>query len=174
MDNAKIARDAVIRVASEDEFWKDSDERNVIVDPTGNPIWFKFEVAGMTTDRGCVLVLDGKAEVYYHDDETGEVCQACGWDPTVVYNSCDGYQVKVGGKFWDNNLRVVQIERVAVHSNSYSDTGCTQTWHGTTNGEYDTLDGSMQPYGRLVRYYGGKDAESYEPGTNYADVKAAR
>jgi hypothetical protein len=53
-----------------------------------------------------------------------------------------------------------------------SDTGCTQTWHRTTDGHvFDTLSGSMEPYGRLVRYYKGRDASQYPVGTNYSEVK---
>jgi hypothetical protein len=85
--------------------------------------------------------------------------------------SCDYQPVKVDSKFWDNNLRVVRIIEIAKYDNKYSDTGCIQTWHKTTDGDYDTLNGSMQPYGRLVRYYMGRDAEKYEPGTNYSDIK---
>ena len=87
--------------------------------------------------------------------------------------------VEVGRKFWSNDLRVVQITELAVYANAYADTGCTQTWHRTTEGEdrrggdFDTLDGSMQPYGRLARRFEGKDAENYPPGTRYADVKQA-
>lgn len=88
------------------------------------------------------------------------------------HKSCDNYPVTVGAKFWSNDLRVVKITEVAPRpGNTYSDTGCTQTWHKTTDGIFDTLDGSMQPYGRLVRFYSGSDAEDFEPGTNYADIK---
>lgn len=90
----------------------------------------------------------------------------------VEYNSVDGFPVLRGGKFWDNNLRVVEIQEIAAYSNPYADTGETQTWHHTTTaGDYDTISGSMQPYGRLVRRYEGKDAASYPVGTNYSDVK---
>lgn len=91
--------------------------------------------------------------------------------------SCDNYPVEVGKKFWSNDLRIVEIIEVAPRpGNKYSDTGCTQTWHKTVEGNgrrgsFDTLDGSMRPYGRLVRYFEGKDAEKYEPGTNYSDIK---
>jgi hypothetical protein len=94
------------------------------------------------------------------------------------HRSCDGYTVNVGDKFWSNDLRVVKVTKVAAHSNPYSDTGCTQTWHNTTEdddgdsrgGSFDTLDGSMQPYGRLARFYNGQDAEDYPAGTNYSDI----
>lgn len=84
--------------------------------------------------------------------------------------STDHEPVTVGAKFWDNDLRVVQITNVAWHSNAYADSGCTQTWHRHTRGISDTLDGSMEPYGRLARRYAGLDAEKYEPGTRFADV----
>lgn len=86
--------------------------------------------------------------------------------------SVDSQPVTAGAKFWDNNLRVVQVTGVAEHSNPYADTGETQTWHDTTGGSSDTLTGTMRPYGRLVRRYEGKDAEDYAPGTNYSDVKS--
>jgi hypothetical protein len=85
--------------------------------------------------------------------------------------STDGQPVTVGAKFWDNNLRVVQMTEIACHSNAYADTGETQTWHQTGDGQFDTLSGTMQPYGRLARRFEGKDAENYAPGTNYRDVK---
>jgi hypothetical protein len=94
----------------------------------------------------------------------------------MEHRSCDGYTVNVGNKFWSNDLRVVEITEVAAHSNSYQDKA-TQTWHRTTEGngkrggDFDTLDGSLQPYGRLVRYFQGRDAEDYSAGTNYSDIK---
>lgn len=90
----------------------------------------------------------------------------------VEYNSSDGFPVLVGGKFWDNNLRVVEIAEVAVRSDKYADTGETQTWHRTTTaGDADTMSGSMQPWGRLARRFEGKDASKYPVGTSYSDVK---
>jgi hypothetical protein len=85
--------------------------------------------------------------------------------------SCDYQLIKVGAKFWSNDLRVVEVTEVAKSDNKYSDTGCIQTWHKTTDGIFDTLNGSMQPYGRLVRYYMQVDAEKYPTGTNYSDIK---
>ncbi len=98
------------------------------------------------------------------------------------HRSCDGFPVTAGARFWSNDLRVVQVTVVATHANAYSDTGCTQTWHRTTQSpgsgmgsDFDTLDGALEPYGRLVRYYGGLDAmDYYEPGTSYASVKGGR
>jgi len=84
--------------------------------------------------------------------------------------SCDGQPVTVGAKFWDNDLRVVTITEIGKHSNPYSDTGETQTWHKHTAGSSDTLTGSMRPYGRLVRRFEGRDAEQLADGTRYADV----
>jgi hypothetical protein len=85
--------------------------------------------------------------------------------------SCDGQPVEVGKKFWNNDLRVCEVISIGDWSNDYADTGCKQTWHKTSHGSFDTLDGSMQPYGRLTRRFQGKDAEDYEPGTNYSDIK---
>ncbi|MGA2412770.1 MAG: hypothetical protein ABSG46_20600 [Candidatus Binataceae bacterium] len=88
----------------------------------------------------------------------------------MEHKSSDGHAIEVGKKFWNNDLRVCEITEVASWSNEYADTGCTQTWHDTNKGHFDTLDGSMKPYGRLARYYGGKDAERYEAGTYYGDI----
>jgi hypothetical protein len=95
----------------------------------------------------------------------------------MEHYSCDYQPIKVGAKFWNNDLRVVEVTEVAVNNNKYADSGCIQTWHRTTEGngkgggDFDTLNGSMQPYGRLVRYYEQRDAEKYAPGTNFADIK---
>lgn len=89
----------------------------------------------------------------------------------MEHKSSDGYPVTVGAKFWNNDLRVCVIERVADHSNAYSDTGETQTWHRTDKGSFDTLTGSMQRYGRLVRWFQGKNAEDFAPGTTYVDTE---
>jgi hypothetical protein len=85
--------------------------------------------------------------------------------------STDGFPVTEGAKFWDNDLRVVQVTRVAAHSNRYADTGEIQTWHNTTSGSSDTLTGTMQPYGRLAHVFEGLDADDYPVGTAYASVK---
>lgn len=87
--------------------------------------------------------------------------------------SADGYLVVKGGRFWDNNLRVVEVTEVAADSNPYGKTGVVQTWHGTTGGLTDTLDGAMRAYGRLARRYLGKDAAGYPAGTSHADAGAA-
>jgi hypothetical protein len=88
------------------------------------------------------------------------------------YLSADGYPVEVGKKFWDNDLRVVQILQVAyIPARPYSDTGETSTWHKHTGGSSDTLTGYMRQYGRLARYFEGKDAEKFDNGTQYADTK---
>lgn len=86
------------------------------------------------------------------------------------HESTDGYPVTAGARFWDNNLRVVQVTEVAQHSNKYADTGEVQTWHGTTGGASDTLTGTMQPFGRLARYFEGRDAEQFAPGTSFKDT----
>lgn len=74
-------------------------------------------------------------------------------------------------RLWDNDLQVVEITEVAKHSNPYSDTGETQTWHYHTSGESDTLSGRLYPYGRLVTTFEGRKAADYEPGTKFADIK---
>jgi hypothetical protein len=75
----------------------------------------------------------------------------------VEYWSCDSYPVVVGAKFWNNDMRVCQVTEIGCHSNAYADTGETQTWHQTGYGQFDTLSGSMQKFGRLVRHvYGSK------------------
>jgi hypothetical protein len=89
--------------------------------------------------------------------------------------SADGWPVKAGEKFWDNNLQVVQITKMEViPARPYADTGCMQTWHehtsGITSGISDTLTGAMLPYGRLARKFEGRDATQYEPGTKFADT----
>lgn len=86
------------------------------------------------------------------------------------HKSADGYPVTEGALFWDNNLRVVKVTKVAAHDNKYADTGEVQTWHNTTGGTSDTLSGRMQQYGRLARYFEGRDAEKFEPGTNFKDT----
>jgi hypothetical protein len=91
--------------------------------------------------------------------------------------SSDAYPIVVGAKFWDNDLQVVEITEVASHSNAYADTGCTQTWHKTSRGSYDTLDGTMMPYSRLTRFFPHEphadavSAELHPVGTRYPDVK---
>lgn len=80
MDEIEIARRTVIEVASEDEYWSSGDEELVTVEATGDPARFTFSVAGtFSSDYGCVIVRDGKADIYYHDDETMETCAVCGW-----------------------------------------------------------------------------------------------
>jgi hypothetical protein len=87
-----------------------------------------------------------------------------------THYSVDQYPVTVGAKFWNNDLRVCQITEVAAHSNEYPG-GFTQTWHRTTHGSFDTVSPHHDNLGRLVRYYGGIDAEKHEAGTNYSEVK---
>lgn len=89
------------------------------------------------------------------------------------HRSADGFLISVGEKFWDNDLRVCTVIAVGEHnnSNSYANTGETQTWHKTTRGSSDTLTGHMQPYGRLARFFGGKNAADYPDGTSYNEIK---
>jgi len=87
MNNNEIAFRTVVKVAGEDEYWEPGDECLVAVEDTDDPEKFTFSVAGMVTDRGCVIVRDGKADVYYHDDETGETCQVCGWRRESMHES---------------------------------------------------------------------------------------
>ena len=89
----------------------------------------------------------------------------------VTHLSADGFPVTTGAKFWDNNLTVVQVTRVAAWSSGYADSGETQTWHDTTRGSSDTMSGTLRRYGRLARYFEGRDAELHEPGTTYASTK---
>lgn len=87
----------------------------------------------------------------------------------------EGMPVEEGRKFWNNDLRVVQITRLAaIPARVYADTGETSTWHDTTGGMFDTLTGHMRQYGRLARWFNGLDAEQYQPGTSYATVKNER
>ena len=92
-------------------------------------------------------------------------------EDTSVHYSVDAYPVTVGAKFWNNDLRVVTITKVAAWDNKYSDTGEVQTWHNTDKGSFDTLSGTMMPYGRLVRFYGSRNAELFPSGTDYSSVK---
>jgi hypothetical protein len=92
-------------------------------------------------------------------------------DCPFVHRSVDGYPVEVGKKFWDNDLRVVQITELGTRSQEYQDSGCYATWHKHTRGISDTLTGHLQGIGRLVRYYERRDAEDYEPGTSFLDIK---
>jgi hypothetical protein len=111
--------------------------------------------------------------IRYNDSEN--ILVVDGLNPPRIdkldHKAADGYLVTLGAKFWNNDLRVCQVIKVAEHANDYSDTGCVQTWHKTTHGEFDTLNGHMQPYARLARYFEGKDAEKYETGTQYGDIK---
>jgi len=89
-------------------------------------------------------------------------------DTTSSHYSADSQPVTVGARFWDSNLRVVQITKVTSYANPYGSTGETQTWHATTGGDCDTLSGSLRQYGRLARYFEGEDAGLFEPGTAFA------
>lgn len=89
----------------------------------------------------------------------------------TVHLSADGVPIVVGGRFWDNNLRVVTITEVGRReSRPYADTGEYQTWHGTTGGISDTMSGSMQSCGRLTKRFEGKCADDYPDGTSYSDI----
>ena len=81
MSNHRIARDAIIKKASQDEHWQPGDEYNIHVFGTVNAEWFTFAIAGtFGTDYGCVLVRDGKAEIHDHEDSAGAKCSVCGWE----------------------------------------------------------------------------------------------
>jgi len=96
----------------------------------------------------------------------------------MEHRSADFHPVEVGRRFWNSDLRVVEVLELAndLHTNDYQGKA-KQSWHrvdegdGRTMGRFDTLDGGLTHIGRLARYYKGKDAEQYEPGTNYRDVK---
>jgi hypothetical protein len=111
-------------------------------------------------------------------DPDRETAEAGPRDHTSKHISVDSQPVEAGRKFWSNDLRVVQIAEVAVYSNAYQDMA-VQTWHRTTEGggrrggDFDTLDSGWHHIGRLVRWFEGKDAEDYAPGTSYADIKRA-
>jgi len=110
-------------------------------------------------------------ENYELSDDTVELMQlSSGPEYKPEYYSADGYPVWPGKKFWNNDLRVCQVTGLAAYSNDYQ-RQATQTWHQTTHGSFDTLDGYLQYIGRLTRHYEGKDAEDFETGTNYKDVK---
>jgi hypothetical protein len=86
--------------------------------------------------------------------------------------SADNYPVTVGAKFWTNDLRVCKITEIGTQdTRPYADTGEFSTWHQHTDGSSDTMTGHMRKFGRLARYFEGRDAENYPAGTNYADVK---
>lgn len=94
------------------------------------------------------------------------------WETTHEHRATDGTPIKLGARFWDNNLRVVEITRVGNGmSRTYSDTGEISTWHETTGGSSDTLTGYMAKYGRLTGTFEGKKASDYPAGTNYSEVK---
>lgn len=93
-------------------------------------------------------------------------------EPPPDHRSADGYPVTVGAKFWNNDLRICRITAIGQQSRiPYADTGEFQTWHKHTDGISDTMTGYMRRYGRLARYCDGKDAENYEPGTDYSEIR---
>ncbi len=98
-------------------------------------------------------------------------CETC--PQTAKHYSADNRPVIVGARFWTNDLRVAQITELGTRAQAYSDTGEFATWHKHTDGISDTLTGRMRQYGRLARFFEGKDAEKYPNGTNYADVKSS-
>ena len=93
------------------------------------------------------------------------------------YFSADNCPVEVGRKFWNNDLRVCQVTRLAaIPARPYADTGETSTWHDTDRGMFDTLTGRMRQYGRLARRFEGLDAEEARAvfaSDTYADAVAA-
>ena len=114
-----------------------------------------------------------KREHYPADNNDGYLAYADAvkeWEAAHVHRTHEGAPVTVGAKFWDNNLRVVEVTRVGDgYSRVYGFCPEIQTWHATTGGSADTMTGGMA--GRLARRFEGKDAEDYAPGTNYSDVK---
>ena len=81
MNNMDIAREAIIKEASQDEHWEPGDERNIYVNATNKSGWFTFAIAGtFGSDYGCILVNDGKAEIHDHEDSAGAKCSVCGWE----------------------------------------------------------------------------------------------
>ena len=81
MSNFEIALEAITEEASQDEFWQPGDERNIYVLATIKPEWFTFAIAGtFGSDYGCVLVIDGKAEIHDHEDSADAKCSVCGWE----------------------------------------------------------------------------------------------
>ena len=114
------------------------------------------------------------AEDYDHYDEyTAKVAE---WLTTHTHRCAAGFPVKVGAKFWNNDLRVcVVTEEPRPHNSRRYPGGEISTWHQTDAGSFDTMTGGLE--GRLTRYYpsyqrGSKhDAENYAPGTYYGDVK---
>jgi hypothetical protein len=132
----------------------------------------------MAAERGSYTI--GRATItfdrengYQVRDSGGVLMDLDGPESTVTdHRSADDYPVTVGAKFWNNDLRVVQITAIGTQdTREYADTGEHATWHKHTGGSSDTLTGHMRKYGRLARYCDGKDAENYEPGTNYSDIR---
>ncbi len=78
--NRKIARELLIRIASQDEIWEPGDERLVTVEPTDNPSLFTFAIARFVSEYGCVTFRSGQPEVWFHRAEI-ERCVVCGWMP---------------------------------------------------------------------------------------------
>lgn len=90
---------------------------------------------------------------------------------TQEHRSADGYPVEVGKHFWTNDLRVAVITELGTRPQLWQGGPETQTWHEHTDGISDTMTGSLQRFGRLARYFEGKDAEQFPAGTNYSEVK---
>lgn len=113
---------------------------------------------------------DNFPQAYDYDNYGAHADAVKEWEATHVHRTHEGAPVKVGAKFWDNNLRVVEVTRVGDgYSRVYGDCPEIQTWHKTTGGSSDTMTGGMA--GRLARRFEGKDAENYAPGTNYSEVR---
>lgn len=90
MRNLEVARKAVVNVASEDPYWKSSDEQHIYlrVDPT-NSRHFTFTITGTASCSGCVLVDASGGEVYFHDADVNTSCVACDWTPDSDDNDQD-------------------------------------------------------------------------------------
>jgi len=131
---------------------------------------YRDEVVAKLSDEDICEIARENFEL---SDDTVELMQlSSGPEYKPEYYSADGYPIWPGKKFWNNDLRVCQVTKLAsIPARPYADSGETSTWHDTTHGSFDTLTGYMQQYGRLARMFQGKDAEDYELGTNYKDVK---
>jgi hypothetical protein len=62
--------------------------------------------------------------------------------PPPVHRTADGYEIHEGDKFWDNNLRVVTVTKVASYSEANHNpdngpVGALTWWHDTTDGMAD-------------------------------------
>lgn len=151
--------------------WPDDPDRGVeaygpFTSETRRSIWIRE--CQQAADRGYALLQGAEYRLTRLDT------------PFAIHLVSDGYPVTVGARFWSNDLRVVEVTKVADHSNAYSDTGEIQTWHDTTVGSADTLSGTLREYGRLTRFYphqparNSEDAADHPVGTSYSDLHPPR